>query len=53
MEGGTRFRSIKIAAKGANVAYRLLTVGGVLTVLNIKTTLKCLIVGIFLIKGII
>ena len=36
-----------------NVAYGLLTVGGVLTVLNIKTNaLKCLIAGIFLAKGI-
>jgi hypothetical protein len=36
----------------ANVGYGLLTVGGLLTVLNIKTTSKCLIKGIFLIKGI-
>jgi hypothetical protein len=36
----------------ANVGYGLLTVGGFLTVLNIKTTSKCSIAGIFLIKGI-
>ena len=36
-----------------NVGDRLLTVGGVLTVLNIKTNAsKCSIAGIFLIKGI-
>jgi hypothetical protein len=36
-----------------NITYRLLTVRGVLTVLNIKTNaLKCSITGIFLIKGI-
>ena len=36
-----------------NVAYGLLTVGGVLTVLNIKTNaLKCSTAGIFLTKGI-
>src|SRR6266702_8498329 len=36
-----------------NVAYGLLTVGGVLTVLNTKTNaLKCSIEGIFLTKGI-
>ena len=38
---------------GYNVAYGLLTVGGFLTVLNIKTNAsKCLIAGIFLTKGI-
>ena len=37
----------------SNVGDGLLTVGGVLTVLNIKTNaLKCSIAGIFLIKGI-
>ena len=36
-----------------NVAYGLLTVGGVLTVLNIKTNaFKCSTAGIFLTKGI-
>ena len=38
--------------KICNVAYGLLTIGGFLTVLNIKTNaLKCSIAGIFLIKG--
>ena len=37
----------------ANVAYGVLTVGGVLTGLNIKTNAsKCSIAGIFLTKGI-
>ena len=47
---GADFQSVR---KLTNVAYGLLTVGGVLTVLNIKTNaLKCLIAGIFLTKGI-
>ena len=42
----------RIAFTMANVGDGLLTVGGVLTVLNIKTTSKCSIAGVFLIKGI-
>ena len=46
------FEVIHLAVEHINVGYGLLTVGGVLTVLNIKTTSKCSIAGIFLIKGI-
>ena len=44
---------MKWLMKSGNVAYGLLTVGGFLTVLNIKTNAsKYLIAGIFLTKGI-